>query len=311
MIVALCPQEVSKGGSESPDARLYRKAFEKFKAEIDLLVSGSRCGNVRVFRLPVPKDSTGVVGKGARGREGDPLMLEQWDKLIEALGDLVSSGISSRLAEEVRRKEKLQSTGTLAKYTAVFSAAEHISASLYRCGLVVEALSVYDSLDIKLQDDSTNGKRYRTLFFSSGLPQLGGSQPILLLNKDDVIGKLLLPDTITYVEFRQYLIKRQCQLLFALRKTDRLISRLLSFLKSFALEFVDLSRNASKDPEAYSRMFLLQLEYSIIPYIQALNNVEIKSVAPSEDVLLACSQLYSLALENFWWLINWRIKDKV
>lgn len=237
-----------------------KKLFERISADLDSVAPAL---NGRLVRLPLfphewplpssssqPSSSFHTLGHGAgtgnsrrgEGSSDDAAVAD----FFNAVNGIIARQISLNLANEYRNCALQQQgqNGNRAKYTAVFDAAEELVFFLLKVSMANEALNVYDNLDLLSADNMTTSNRFRALFHSCGLPNFG-DEPIL--TQIDRYTEELRNDQITYVDFRQYLFARQCQILKLLKVPKVLLARALSFLYSFANELIDFASASAKD----------------------------------------------------------------
>eukprot|EP01053_Blabericola_migrator_P002181 Blabericola_migrator_1__2180@NODE_15_length_23605_cov_67_423868_g12_i0_p1_GENE_NODE_15_length_23605_cov_67_423868_g12_i0NODE_15_length_23605_cov_67_423868_g12_i0_p1_ORF_typecomplete_len1893_score261_16TRAPPC10/PF12584_8/5_3e03TRAPPC10/PF12584_8/0_00098_NODE_15_length_23605_cov_67_423868_g12_i022587936 len=226
----------------------------------------------------------------------DPQFAEMWETFLNMFAKSVAAGLSRRIQHEFTQKEAKQGAGATnktarAKYTAVFEATERLAGSLVRCQMYPEALSVYDNLDLRMADQTTTARRYRTLFHNSGVPALGSSPIVFDIDRRG-IRKLIQSDTISYVDFRQYLFARQAQVLYRMNRVDKLSVRSLAFMNALSFELLGFAHSPKDDPtnlrEASVRTFLLLLSHNLMIRLLVLGLSQLQNLTngiPSKEVL--------------------------
>eukprot|EP01054_Gregarina_sp_Poly1_P009678 Gregarina_sp_Poly_1__9677@NODE_613_length_7139_cov_25_137868_g469_i0_p1_GENE_NODE_613_length_7139_cov_25_137868_g469_i0NODE_613_length_7139_cov_25_137868_g469_i0_p1_ORF_typecomplete_len855_score98_03_NODE_613_length_7139_cov_25_137868_g469_i016504214 len=155
-----------------------------------------------------------------------------------------------------------------------------------------------------MADQSTTAKRYRTLFHVCGLPALG-SNPVLFDIDRKVLRRSIQTDSISYVDFRQYLFGRQAQVLYRMGRVDKLCVRSLAFVNSFGLELLSFAYGSSKEDchqlrEASVRAFLLLLTHNLLVRLLFLGYTQaqdISGVSPVQEI--TCKHILNNLLAFF------------
>lgn len=296
--------------------KVYRKVYDKIKSDFSSRREGDR--SVRIDLYPLPDD---------------PPAHRQWRTMMERLAHLIVQTLSSRSTayeEEVRRRYE-QHTLPGWNFAMYFCVKESLAFMYQQMHLLEETLRQYDELEasffVALTKGATPGGSgtgtRRTKRASRGavaggrdLVEIAGMVNRPLAAGDDAgnvldvqrkpFRDMILNNTISVLDFRQYLFARQCHLLFALGRQTMVAARALAFITQFSEALADQVASgavsqALADSWVYSACVNVaemcqQQSTSLLPHF-----LQRGGVASREDVaLLACTlgSLYVMARQR-------------
>ncbi|KEP67681.1 UNVERIFIED_CONTAM: hypothetical protein HHA_227610 [Hammondia hammondi] len=207
----------------------FKKLLDKLRS--DLNTQGSR-SKERFLRLP-----TDATGKFANSSAFQDL----WNIFMVRLKETLVAAIETRyiqLEDDIQRHSQMQEP----RFCPLFVAKENLALLHERCNRLEDALAVYDTMDLgstSRHSTAVDIKQCHSLFISFGFETPEDEVPLFF---DPVRLRLLQArvrdDTISYVQFRQYLFAKQADLLVRLRRAEEMSARGVEMTSSLHKQIV-------------------------------------------------------------------------
>ncbi|EPT27240.1 hypothetical protein TGME49_227610 [Toxoplasma gondii ME49] len=207
----------------------FKKLLDKLRS--DLNTQGSR-SKERFLRLPT--DATGKFTNCSAFQD-------LWNIFMIRLKETLVAAIETRyiqLEDDIQRHSQMQEP----RFCPLFVAKENLALLHERCNRLEDALAVYDTMDLgstSRHSSAVDIKQCHSLFISFGFETPEDEVPVFF---DPVRLRLLQArvrnDTISYVQFRQYLFAKQADLLVRLRRAEEMSARGVEMTSSLHKEIV-------------------------------------------------------------------------
>ncbi|PFH35035.1 hypothetical protein BESB_059220 [Besnoitia besnoiti] len=207
----------------------FKKLLDKLRS--DLNPQGSR-NKERFLRLPT--DATGNYASS-------PAFADLWNIFMARLKEALVASVETRsvqLEDEIQRQSQVAEP----RFCPLFVAKENLARLHERCNRLEDALAVYDTMDLgntTRQGSPADVKQCHSLFISFGFETPDDQVPLFFdparLHK---LHAQLREDTLSYVQFRQYLFARQADLLVRLQRVEELSARGVEMTSSLHKEIV-------------------------------------------------------------------------
>ncbi|CBZ54134.1 conserved hypothetical protein [Neospora caninum Liverpool] len=214
--------------SESQN-KSFKKMLDKLRS--DLNTQGSR-SKERFLRLP-----TDATGKFAN----NPAFLDLWNTFMVRLKETLVAAIETRyiqLEDDIQRHSQMSEP----RFCPLFVAKENLALLHERCNRLEDALAVYDTMDLgstTRHSSAVDIKQCHSLFISFGFDTPKDEVPLFFdSGRLRRLQQRVREDTISYVQFRQYLFAKQADLLVRLRRVEEMSARGVEMTSSLHKEIV-------------------------------------------------------------------------